>query len=351
MSACMPKSNTTEVQAAKFIAQDILLRKLKQDNLSLRSRYHNALKQLEQCRFELDTAIKVNRTIDAVKPIRPREIKSGKREATWVALASDWHIEESVDPGKVNGVNSYNLAIARHRVERFFAGVTWLANYHAQEFKLRDGMFWLGGDLITGYLREENLEDNECSPVHAIATLHSWIADGVRHILKNTPTEVLKIICNSGNHGRLTQKKRPATQEANSLEWLLYHFLAREFADDKRVEFVLPLGAHTYAQVYNKIIRFHHGDDTKYGGGVGGIMIPIRKAIQRWQTVRRADLTCMGHYHQYTCVDDLIINGSLIGYNPYALSIGAQFEEPTQAFFLLDSKRGVTMPAKVWVKD
>lgn len=342
----MPKPNT-EAQ----LAQDILVRRLKQDNLSLKARYANALKQLEQCRVELDTAIKVNKAVDAVKPIKPREIKSGLREATWVALASDWHIEESVDPGKVNGVNSYNLQIARHRAERYFAGVSWLANYHAREFKLRDGLLWLGGDLITGYLREENLEDNGCSPVQAIATLHSWISDGVRHVLKETPTEKLRIICNSGNHGRLTHKKRHATQEANSLEWLLYHFLASEFKSDKRIEFVLPQGPHTYVQIYDQVVRFTHGDDAKYGGGVGGIMIPIRKAIQRWQTVRPASLTIMGHFHQFHALDDLIINGSLIGYNPYALAIGAQYEDPTQAFFLLDSKRGLTMPAKVWVKS
>ncbi len=344
----MPKANSE----ASALAQEILSRRLKQDNLTLKSRLSQALSALEQCKFERDTAIKVDKAKDSVKPIRPREIKSGLREATWVALASDWHVEESVQPALVNGVNSYNLAIARHRVERYFSGVSWLINYHEdKKFKLRDGILWLGGDLITGYLREENLEANECSPVNAIAMLHGWISDGIRYILAHTETETLKVICNSGNHGRLTYKTRPSTREANSIEWLLYHFLAREFADNKRVEFVLPQGAQTYAEVYNKVIRFHHGDDAKYGGGVGGILIPIMKAIQRWDTVRRADLTCMGHFHQYHDLEALTINGSLIGYNPFALSIGARFEEPKQSFFLMDSKRGKTFPASVWVKD
>lgn len=333
------------------LASEIVQRKLKQDNLSLRARLSDALKALEQCKFERDTAIKVEKAKELVKPIRPREIKSGQREATWVSMASDWHIEETVEPGKVNGVNSYNLAIARHRVERYFAGVVWLVNYHSEKFKLRDGILWLGGDLITGYLHEENEELNQCSPVNAIAMLHSWIAEGIRYILANTPTDTLKVICNSGNHGRLTKKTRPSTREANSIEWLLYHFLAREFQGEKRVEFILPQGAQTYAEVYNKVIRFHHGDDAKYGGGVGGILIPITKAIQRWDTVRRADLTCMGHFHQYHDQESLVVNSSLIGFNPYALSIGARYEDPSQAFFLLDSKRGKTFPARVWVKD
>lgn len=343
----MPKAKTQ----AQALAHDILARKLKQENSSLKSRLSEALNALEQCKFERDTAIKVDKVRDSVKPIRPREHKSGMREATWIALASDWHIEESVKAGMVNGVNSYNLTIARKRVERYFEGVSWLANYHKQKFNLRDGILWLGGDLITGYLREENLESNECSPVQAIAKLQSWIATGIRHLLKTTDVESLKVICNSGNHGRLTFKVRPSTREANSIEWLLYHFLAREFAHEKRIEFVLPEGVHTYAQVYNKVIRFTHGDAAKYGGGVGGVMIPIRKAIQRWESVRHADLTCMGHFHQYHDLSDLVINGSLIGYNPYALEIGAQYEDPKQAFFLIDSKRGKTMPSSVWVKE
>lgn len=335
---------------SKDLAHEILeQRRVKQENLSLKTKLQSTLAALEQCKRELNTAIRVDKAIPSIKPIRPREFKSGIREATWVALASDWHVEESVDPAKVNGVNSYNLSIARNRVEKYFSGVAWLANYHAEKFKLRDGLLWLGGDLITGYLREENLEENECSPVQAIARIHTWIAHGIRYLLDQTGTEKLKVICNSGNHGRLTEKVRPSTREANSIEWLLYHFLAREFRDEKRVDFHLPAGSHSYAEVYDWVIRFTHGDDAKYGGGVGGIMIPIRKALHRWQTVRHADLTCLGHFHQYHDLANLVINGSLIGYNPYALKIGAEFEKPQQAFFLMDSKRGKTFPAGVWV--
>ena len=42
-------------------------------------------------------------------------------------------------------------------------------------------------------------------------------------------------------------------------------------------------------------------------------------------------------------------NGSLIGYNAYALSIKASFEPPTQTYFLLDKKRGRTMTAPIYL--
>jgi hypothetical protein len=343
----MSKSNTYG-----DIAQNLLeRRRLKQENLSLKSRLADTLRALEQCKYEFNKAVKVEKARESVKPIKPREAKSGEREATWVALASDWHIEETVEPDKVNGVNSYNLGIARKRVERYFSGVSWLVNYHSDKFKLRDGILWLGGDLITGYLRDENLEDNQCSPVMAVARLVEWISEGIKHLLKTTNTDRLKVICNSGNHGRLTKKVQPATKEANSLEWLLYKMLAREFATEPRIEFVLPHGTMTYANVYDLVVRFTHGDAAKYGGGVGGVMIPIQKALYRWDTSVRADITNMGHFHQYHDLEGLVINGSLIGYNTYALEIGAKYEDPKQAFYLIDSKRGKTFPASVWVKQ
>jgi hypothetical protein len=47
----------------------------------------------------------------------------------------------------------------------------------------------------------------------------------------------------------------------------------------------------------------------------------------------------------------LVTNGSLIGFNPFAVSIGAKYEPPQQAFFLVDSKRGKTASYPIWVED
>lgn len=333
------------------IEDDIADRRERAETSALKAKLKHALDQLEQCRYELGVAIDARSALADPPPIEPRERMGGKREATAVAMASDWHVEETVDYDAVNGVNEFNLDIARSRVRRFFDGFCFLTNYHRDHFLIRDAKLWLGGDLITGYLREENLESNSLSPVQAIAELHGWLVQGVRQYLDEVPVERLDLDCSSGNHGRLTDKIRPSTREANSIEWLLYHMIAREFANEPRVKVTLPRGAHTYAQVYDLILRWTHGDGTKGGSGVGGIMIPIRKAIARWQTVRFAHWTGMGHWHQEHFLNDLFINGSLVGYGPYSLSIPAPFERPRQSFFLIDKHRGVTMPATIWLED
>jgi hypothetical protein len=99
---------------------------------------------------------------------------------------------------------------------------------------------------------------------------------------------------------------------------------------------------HSYLQVYDTTIRFQHGHAIKYGGGVGGIYIPVNKAIAQWNKARHADLDVFGHFHQQRDGGNFVVNGSLIGYNAFAMSIKADYEQPKQALFLMDKKRGRT---------
>ena len=286
-----------------------------------------------------------------IKGITPRERKSRLREATPLVLASDWHIEEEVRAEQVSGRNRYNLEISKRRMERFFEGVRFGIEFNRQIFKIRDLCLWLGGDMITNFLHPDNIESNLLSPVQAIAYAETSITDGINHLLQDKELERIVIPCNDGNHGRLTEKMRSSSRIENSIEWLLYTNLAKRFAKEPRVQFQIAQSEHLYFEIYGRTIRFTHGDTVRYGGGVGGIMIPLYKAIARWQTVRQAHLTCVGHFHQYTSLNDLIVNGSLIGYSPYALSIGARFEPPTQAMTMLDSVRFKSVDFPIWVAE
>jgi hypothetical protein len=80
------------------------------------------------------------------------------------------------------------------------------------------------------------------------------------------------------------------------------------------------------------------------------LSIPVEKSIASWnKSPNRADLDLFGHWHQYQQNRHWLCNGSLIGYNAYALSIKASFEPPTQTYFLLDKKRGRTMTSPIYL--
>lgn len=276
-----------------------------------------------------------------------RRASGAAREATAVVLASDWHVEETVEADTVNGLNAYDLSVAEKRAERFFDGIRHLVGYHQEHFELRDLVLWLGGDLITGYIHEELVEGNSLSPTYAASFVRALLGEGIRYLLRETSLERIVVPCSHGNHGRTTAKARIATAAANSFEHFMYRMLRDDFAGEPRVQFHIARGAFLYVDVYDKTIRFHHGDFVRYAGGVGGISIPLNKAIARWQVDRHADLTCIGHYHQYSPGQRVVTNGSLIGYGPYAQAV-ASYEPAQQAFFLVDSKRGPCMHTPIW---
>ena len=137
-------------------------------------------------------------------------------------------------------------------------------------------------------------------------------------------------------------KTRKATEAGHSLEYIMYNSLANYFRNEKRVKFLISKSYHSYVEVFDTTIRFHHGHNVRYGGGVGGIYIPVNKAIAQWNKLRWADIDCFGHFHQRVDGGNFLANGCTIGYNAYALSIKAGFEKPSQTFFLVDKKRGKT---------
>jgi hypothetical protein len=283
--------------------------------------------------------------------VKARELSTRKREGCAIILASDWHIEETVAIEASPIRNVYTPAEAAIRVGRFFAGTNWLIRNNRPVFGLRDVLLWLGGDLLTGYIHDELRESNALSPTEALLWLKAHIIAGIESMLVDGEIARLLVVCSYGNHGRTTLKPRRGTGGKNSWEWLLYMDLAKHFTGNKRVSFTVEQSAHQYARVYDFDLHFHHGDECQYGGGVGGITIPINKAVSQWDKVKRCHYHHFGHFHQYLDLGQTVVNGSLIGYNAYAMSIKATPEQPQQAFYILDKKRGKTCKSPVWVTE
>ena len=286
-----------------------------------------------------------------IDPIKPKEHKSGLREGVPVFLMSDLHLEERVDPAKVNFMNEFNLDIARRRMTRLAEGIRWFIEAQRQSFRINTACVWLGGDTFTSFLHPDNIESNYLAPPAAFAFAKQLIGDVIDFVLEDPKLERLVLPCNDGNHSRLSKDLRANTRAEMSLETLMYGMLANEYRDDKRVSFEIAQGDHLYTEIYNKTIRWTHGAEVRGGAGIGGVMIPFYRAMARWQTCRHADFTVAGHFHQRISLHDLEMNGSLIGYSPYALRIGARFEEPSQSAFMIDSRRGKSVSAPVWVAD
>lgn len=290
-------------------------------------------------------------TSSPLLPVKRYEFGSGLREACAVGLLSDVHCEEEVRPGETPVANEYNPEIAERSIARFFAGYRWLMDFNRTAFKITDAVVWLGGDLMSGHIHEELKETTSGTAIETLLWLKPRLVAGIDLLLADPKLERLHVPCSYGNHGRNTIKPYRARGAAHSYEWLLYQFLADHYKEDPRVRFLADPSAHQYMRVYDWDLHFHHGDETSYQGGVGGITIPLNKAVGQWDIARKCHYHHFGHWHQYIDTGRVTVNGSVIGFNAYAMSIKATPEPPQQAFYLLDSKRGKTCKSPIWVRE
>lgn len=272
-------------------------------------------------------------------------------QAIPVIVLSDLHMEEVVRPEQVPGANNeFNLEIGVKRLQKVFQHGQYMVDTVRHMAEIDTLCLPILGDVISGMIHPDLAETNELSPVQA--TLHAMehLNSGIEYLLSNGDYKKIIIPCCHGNHGRTTEKMRSQTSAETSYEWMMYQMMKKTWKNEKRLEWHIADGYHQYVKLFDTTIRCHHGDAISYGGGVGGITIPVRKAIANWNTIQRADLDLFGHHHTMMDGGDFISNGSLIGYGPYALKIKARFERPRQAFCLIDKKMGKTLTAEIFVE-
>lgn len=323
------------------LAADRTIAKLRTELSTVKAAYHQSLNTIEQLEAESSAMADIRAGLDTTLSIVPKE-GSGTSEATPVIMASDWHSEELVTAAQSNGRNVANPDIIDARITRFFqASANLMKNHLNPGVAIHDVVVFLGGDFITNDIHEELVENVAMPPTEAIIWVQNRLVAGIDFYLNHTPY-TYTFICRVGNHSRTTKKTHFSQENGHSLEHLMYVYLAGYYRNEPRVRFVVQDGYHIYFDVYATTIRFHHGHAVKFGGGVGGITIPVNKAVAQWDKARPADLDCFGHFHQTKSDQKWKCNGSLIGYNSFAVTIKGDYEPPRQTMFLVDKKRGVT---------
>ncbi len=312
---------------------------------NLRKNYKLALQEIRTKEIEIGLTKTKKVQTHIIKPTRGR-----KSEAIAFMVCSDWHVDEVVKPLMVNNLNKYNPKIATKRADAFFRNGLKLVDICQKDVEINRIVIPILGDMISGNIHEELAENSSMLPMEAIQFVKELLTSGIKFLIKNS-NKKLTFVCHCGNHSRITKTARHSTEVGNSLEYLLYHNLKDYFRKEKRIEFLISPSYHSYLKIFGKTIRFHHGHAMRYGGGVGGIYIPVNKAIAQWNKLRWADLEVFAHFHQMRDGGNFICNGSLVGYNPYALSIKADFEQPKQVFFIWDRKRGKTITAPILLNE
>lgn len=258
---------------------------------------------------------------------------------TGFLIASDWHADEVVKPSTVLGKNEYNKDIAEQRIKNFFAN----AIYMIKKKPVDNLVVGLLGDMIGGYIHDELAQTNSMSPMQGISFVKSLIISGLKKIHDELPDlQQITVVGICGNHTRTTRKLQFSNGFAMSFEFFMYKDIEQTLTlmGLSKFNFIIPESEFAYIDVYGKKILFAHGHQFRSAGGIGGIYPAMFRWYSKMNQTIKIDKAYIGHYHSSIYTKEVCVNGSLKGYDAFALGHGLAYEEPQQTYVILNEKRG-----------
>jgi len=264
---------------------------------------------------------------------------------TVVLFLSDLQWGEVILLDAMDGLNSYNLDIARKRLMRWSAAVIDLLTHHWSGPPPDRVILILGGDLISGGIHLELAKTDELAPLPAVRD----VAEHLRQAILSINTAIacpLDVISLPGNHGRTTM--RPESKEAatTSLDMLVSDFLEMGLRDQTDITFYAPPSPDALFSVYGWRILATHGDRIGSRGGHGFIG-PAAVAARGFKKLVgdyaargvHLDLVLIGHLHTALQLEEGFVNGCLPGPSEYSRDYRFRPRPATQLFLCVHPRR------------
>jgi hypothetical protein len=270
-------------------------------------------------------------------------------------LMSDVHYAEVVKPSQVFGVNQYDRQIARQRIKNLAYNLIDLLQNHISHGEYPGLVLLLAGDFLSGNIHDELIATNDTPIMPAFVEL-SGIMTWFIQTLQSAFGNLMIFATAGGNHSRIT-KRVPAKDKAyTNFDWLLYRMLEREFRNEKKINFFISDGDDVQFKILNHKYRMTHGDQFRGGTGFIGPFAPITRNETKKRSAAISygqdyDTLLIGHFHQHMMMGKVHVNGSVVGYNEFAMKCNFPYEPPKQALWLTHSKRGITGSWPVFCED
>lgn len=280
--------------------------------------------------------------------IEPKKRNRGERYA--IALFSDAHIEETVESDSVLGLNEYNVEIAEERIKSYFANLATCLKRDAVETLYFASL----GDTISSFIHEHLMQENGMTPPEATLFGQSLIVSGLKHLRQELPDMHIVFIGIAGNHSRITKKVQNSNGFKMSYEWIMYQNIKQICESAEwNIDFLIPESELALVETPDgKRYIFCHGYQvqSKGTGTVAGIYPALGRLAMKWQKIFKQDKIFLGHYHTCISIPTATVNGSIIGYNAFALTNGMGFEDPAQMYEVFDSEIGQLLSRKIYCK-
>ena len=321
--------------------------------------YKRFLKEKEAVeRAKIQTQEIFDNLIDAVmqagfskKVYKPMGEYSGDFEGrVGVLQLSDHHLQEVVQFfGDLKDLNYYDVDIARKRVGYVFESFkqTMLAN------NIKNAIIIEQGDMVSGLIHDELKYSMDTSVFNAMIAFAKCITYHLEDLAKSLN---IKIVCVSGNHGRLTKKIEFKHKASNNLDYMFYKL---QEAFSPNLNFVIPDETFHREKINGKNFIIHHGDFARGGKNITGApafttsrdVSFIINNIYNELGFHEFEAALLGHFHTSFDIPGLsarvIGNGALIGTNDFAVQ-NALASPACQNCIIVNSRGRVETVMKIY---
>lgn len=268
-----------------------------------------------------------------------------------MSIWSDLHAGEVVRPAQVFGKNEYNLEIMERRFKTLLDSTLLMFKNHLTPRQYPGFVLLLGGDMVTGDIHQELSETNEDYVMPVLMEVHRLLRRGITRLADVFGR--VHVICVYGNHGRANQKPQHKDQAFKNFDWMLYCWLAEWFQNEPRVTFKIPDDDEVQFSVAGHRYRLTHGNQFRGGQGFIGALAPIMRGEHKKRIAAQSyglpyDTLIMGHWHQCMWGKRFIVNGSVKGYDEYAMDLNLEFELPRQWAWLTSRTFGACSPMEIY---
>lgn len=301
--------------------------------------------------FSLSAALEAPEYI----PPLQRNGKGGRQSA--ILHISDVHGGEDVSLHEMDGLNSYNAEICRARLRRMFQKTASILTEHRANEPVEEVIICLGGDMIDNNLREESRRGGSMPVVQSAQMVAECIAGGIEFLRKEVAVPI-RVYTSPGNHGRLTQK--PHIVEGNIDNWdvMVSWGVEKIIGDAPDVRFFYTGSGEALFNVYGWWFLLRHGHEG--AAGSGGMYGPVYKQVRGMYRAhtsysrrgRGFHWVLQGHDHTHSAIPFGFANGSVVGYNAYAMrKLLADPSPAVQNLLIVEERLGVIAPLPLYLGD
>lgn len=285
--------------------------------LRTEARWQNVIDMLEQ-------SVKQYEPVPATKV---KDIKSNDKKVEACLMLSDWHIGSEFD----TFIETFNMDIAKQRINYLKKSTKEYCQLHNVQTLYIEML----GDFVSGIIHIGN-RLAQCENIVDQTVLASELLGDLIYDLSSLVPEIKLVYC-VGNHGRVNADVKESIAEEN-FEYLIKYYLTVKLNKIENIEWLeneVTKEMCIYTLDNGKTIASVHGHREKRSTYQHAV-----KNITDFSEQFRVDEVHMGHFHNHQVINNVIVNGSLMGCDTYAQNF-KYHSVPSQVLRIYDENENV----------